>query len=327
MRRAFLSGATGFLGRHMVDVLLEDGWEVVALCRSRDKARGIAERGVEVREGSLGSADSIAAAIPEGVDAVFHMAADTSTWRGDREAQFATNVDGTRNMLEAAKKRGAGRFIHTSTTAVYGHHAGSKTEELRQLGGKSKVGYVKSKWLAEQLVKKAAGEGLSTILLNPGHILGAYDTHNWARMFLMIQAGTLPGIPPGSGSFANAREVARAHLEAVGKGGEGENYLLGGPHHQFLDVVKAISALLGTSCPKRATPKAVLVSYAWVGDLVSRFTRKPPRLSPEEAYFLCNDDRLDSTKAKEVLGYREVPLEKSLRESRDWLVENGLLGG
>ena len=257
---------------------------------------------------------------------MFHAGALPGIW-GSKRDFYQTNVEGTRHMLRAAKRRQAARFLHTSSTAVYGHHPGSKTEKHPQLGEHSKVGYVKSKWLSEQLVREAVAEGLSTVLLNPGHILGAYDTHNWARMFLMVEAGTLPGVPPGSGSFANAREVARAHLAAVEKGGEGENYLLGGPHHRFLEVVGVISELLGKSCPSRATPKGVLVPYAWLGDLLSRITRKPPRLSPEEAYFLCNDDHLDSSKAAEVLGYREVPLEESLRESREWLTARGLLGG
>ena len=171
----------------------------------------------------------------------------------------------------------------------------------------------------------AAREGMSTVILNPGHVLGAFDSHNWARMFLMVNDGTLPGVPPGSGSFANAREVARAHLAAVEWGSSGDNYLLGGPHHTFLEVVGEICQLLEKPCPRRATPKAVLVPYAHLGDLISRFTKKPPRLSPEEAYFLCNDDRLDSSKAVQTLGYREVPLEVSLSESLEWLVESGLL--
>jgi len=301
MKRAFISGATGFLGRHLTEVLLADDWQVTAFCRDPQKATALVEKGVEVRAGAIESAETIAEAMPEAVDAVFHMAANTSTWSGDRAAQFATNVDGTRNMLEAAVQRKAARFIHTSSTVVYGHHQGSKTEKNAQLGEHSKVGYVKSKWLAEQLVKKAAREGMSTVILNPGHVLGAYDTHNWARMFLMVNDGTLPGVPPGSGSFANAREVARAHLAAVEKGVSGENYLLGGPHHTFFEVVGEICKLLDKPCPRRATPKAVLVPFAYLGDLISRFTKKPPRLSPEEAYFLCNDDRLDSAKAVQAI--------------------------
>ena len=325
MRRAFLSGATGFLGQHMVDVLLEDDWQVTALCRDLSKAQPLVERGVDVRQGAIENEADVASAMSEGLDAVFHMAANTSTWRGDRERQFATNVDGTRNMLKAAAARGAQRFVHTSSTAVYGHHEGLKTEENAQLGSRSKVGYVKSKWLAEQLVKEAAAKGQSSVVLNPGHIIGAYDTHNWARMFFFVNQGKLPGIPPGGGSFANAREVAAGHLAAVERGDPGENYFLGGPRHSFLEVLTVIGQLLDKPIPKRTTPKALLLALGYLGDFVSRFTRKEPKISPEAAYFLCNDDYMDSTKAVRALDYKEVPVEDSLAQSLHWLRANGLL--
>ncbi len=309
----------------MVDVLLGADWQVTALCRDARKGRPLAERGVEVPQGSLESEAEILKAIPEGVDAVFHMAANTSTWRGDRERQFATNVGGTANILKAAAERGAQRFIHTSSTAVYGHHEGAKTEESAQLGSTARVGYVKSKWLAEQLVKEAASKGLPSVILNPGHIIGAYDTHNWARMFFLVNQGKLPGIPPGSGSFANAREVAAAHLAAVEKGKSGENYLLGGPHHSFFEVLTVIGKLLDKPIPKRTTPKSLLMVLAFGGDVLSRLTRREPRISPEAAYFLCNDDRMDSAKAVAALGYREIPVEDSLAECLEWLRVNGML--
>ena len=115
MRRAFLSGATGFLGQHMVDVLLEDDWQVTALCRDLSKEQPLVWRGVDVRQGAIENEADVVSAMSEGLDAVFHMAANTSTWRGDRERQFVTNVDGTRNMLKAAAARGAQRFVQVGS--------------------------------------------------------------------------------------------------------------------------------------------------------------------------------------------------------------------
>ena len=323
MPHAFLTGGTGFLGRNLAEVLSAAGWQVTALVRAGSKAGPLEELGVRAVEGALENAESLAAAMPKTPDVVFHVAADTSPWRGHRARQRQTNVVGTRNMLRAAKKRGAGRFIHTSTIAVYGHQQGRFDERAEKRGLGSWIGYVDSKSQAEAAVVEAHGGGLDAVILNPGHILGRYDSHNWARMFRMVRDDTLPGVPPGSGCFANVREVAKAHLKAAELGTSGENYFLGGPHETFLALIREIARILGHEPPDKTLPPIAIKTAARLKDLSSRLTGKPPDLTPEGAYFVCQDENFTSGKAKDQLDYRCCPIADSLEESYAWLKEVG----
>lgn len=325
MPHAFLTGGTGFVGRNLAEVLSEAGWRVTALVRPGSKAGHLEELGIETVEGRLEEAESLRAAMPEALDVVFHVAAVTSPWRGHRVRQWRTNVEGTRNMLRAAKEKAAGRFVHTSTIAVYGHQAGRFDESAEKHGRGSWIGYVNSKAHAEAAVLEAAQGGLDAVILNPGHILGRYDSHNWARMFRMVRDDTLPGVPPGAGCFANVREVAEAHLKAAEVGAKGENYLLGGPHESFLALVREIARILDIEPPEKTLPAIAIKTAARLKDLASRFTGKPPDLTPEGAYLVCQDENFSSAKAKGTLDYGYRPIADSLIESYAWLKETGRL--
>ena len=321
MPHAFLTGGTGFVGRNLAEVLSAAGWRVTALVRAGSRAGHLKELGIETVEARLEDTQSLRAVMPEGLDVVFHVAADTSPWRGHRARQWRTNVEGTRNMLQVAMEAGAGRFVHTSTIAVYGHQAGRFDERAEKHGLGSWIGYVNSKSHAEAAVLEAAQGGLDTVILNPGHILGRYDSHNWARMFRMVRDDTLPGVPPGAGCFANVREVAKAHLKAAEVGARGENYLLGGPHETFLAMVREIARILDMEPPDKTLSAIAIKTAARVKDLASRITGKPPDLTPEGAYFVCQDENFSSKKAKDQLGYRTRPITDSLIESYAWLKE------
>lgn len=321
-RRAFVTGGTGFIGRHLLDVLDEQGWHVTALHRSPARQPAVEADRLNPVMGDLTDPESVTAAMPEGLDAVFHVAADTSPWRGHRQRQAAVNVGGTEAVIAAARATGARRLVHVSTVAVWGHHPGPVVESLPQKGRDHWVGYVRTKFEAEQRVKGAAD--LSPVICNPGHVLGRYDNGNWGRLFRMIQDGSLPGVPPGGGSFANGRQVAEALVAAADKGAAGENYLLGGPHLSFAALAERIAGLLGKPAPK-PLPAVALKALGQINQAVSLITGRAPDVTPESAYFVCHDERIDSSKAIATLGYREIPVETSLRECFEWQIKAGHL--
>jgi nucleoside-diphosphate-sugar epimerase len=323
MPHAFLTGGTGFLGRNLAEVLSAAGWQVTALVRNLAKAEPLTALGLNIVEAGLDKPEILIAVMSEGVDVVFHVAADTSLWRGHRARQWRANVEGTRNMLRAAKEKGAGRFVHTSTIAVYGHQKEGFDETAEKRGLGSWIGYVNSKSHAEAAVLEAAADGLDAVVLNPGHILGRYDSHNWASMFRMVRDDTLPGVPPGAGSFANVSEVAKAHLRAAEVGASGKNYLLGGPHETFLAVIREIARILEIEPPEKTLPAWAIKTAARLKDLTSRITGKPPDLTPEGAYLVCQDENFSSRKAQDQLDYRTRPIADSLIESFAWLKEEG----
>lgn len=325
MPKAFVTGATGFIGLNLVEQLAEQGWDIVVFHRDGSDTAPLDRFDVEHTVGSLTSPETVGRAIRRGIDCVFHLAADTSNWRGHRKRQKAVNYFGTRAVVHAAQDAGVGRFVHVSTASVWSDRHGLVDETTPQTGRKSWVGYIRTKAMAEEFVRAECQRGLNAVICNPAHVLGRYDRSNWAGLFNLVANDTLPGVPPGGGCFANGREVARALIAAAERGRPGENYILAGPHARFVEVVGEIGRLVGKPTPDKATPAIAIKTMAAVNQLVAHVTRRRPAITPEAAYFLYHDEHLNCDKAVRELGYKTVPLATSLAESHAWLTEQGLL--
>ncbi|MBP8081175.1 MAG: NAD-dependent epimerase/dehydratase family protein [Arenimonas sp.] len=311
-----LTGASGFLGQHLLHELLATGAQVRALSRRVESDRALAALGAIPVRGDVTDPDSLRAAM-RGIETVFHAAADTNTWRPNNAAQTRTNVGGAANLLSAAKAEGVSGFVHTSSVSAYSHLVhGTLREDVVERGGESWINYERSKFLAEQAVR---GSGLPFLIFQPSHILGPGDTHNWSRLIRLVDLGKLPGVPPGSGAFADVREIARAQVRGWQAGKFGETYLLGGEHASFLELVSRIGQELGRKTPKRATPALALKAYAQAIYGLSLVTRKIPDITPEAAVFTCHDLVVDSGKAMADLGYRQTALGALLADTIAWM--------
>ena len=324
---AFVSGATGFVGLNLVEALLARGWRVLALHRAGSDLQYLRRLPAERVVGDVTDASSLRRALPPDVDAVFHVAGDTSQWSGANARQSRVNVDGTRNMVGAALERRARRFVHTSSISAYGQIRGRIDERAAQLGGVSPVNYQRSKYLAEQAVRAGIERGLDAVILNPAGILGPYDTRSWARLFFLVAEGRLPGVPPGRTSFCHVREVALAHIAAAERGRSGENYLLGGTDARYQELLREIGDALGKPIPARVTPGWALHAAARVAALWSRVTGRQPTLTPEAAAAVTRELTCDCTKAVHELGLRAVPLRDMVLDCARWLAAEGLLPG
>jgi dihydroflavonol-4-reductase len=325
LKTAFVTGATGFLGLNLVEQLCAAGWRVLVFHRSSSDLTRLRAFSVERASGNLHEADEVAAAMPQGVDAVFHLAANTTNWSRRAKEQIRDNVEGTRAVVEAALRRRAHRFVHTSTWNVYGLWQPELHEGCPQLGNRSKSSYDRTKWKAEQEVKAAVGRGLEAVVLNPAHILGRYDTHNWARLIRLACAGRLPAIPPGGGTFAHGAEVARAHIVAAERGRTGENYLLGGVDATFAEIVAIVGELSGRKMPRLRIPPFVSRALARANVMVAALTGRTPDYTPGDIMTVLGRGRIRSNKAADELGYRVVPLRDMVEDSYRWLEHNGLL--
>lgn len=321
-----LTGASGFLGGHVLARLLADRTPVSVLVRSREAGQALAARGMRVHSGSIEDRGAVDAALAGQLDCVIHTAADTSSWRGHAERQTRTNVEGTRNLIEAAVAAGVRRFVHVSSVSAFGRQEAVLREDSPRLGQQSWINYERTKAMAEELVLDADARGrIEAVVLNPAHILGPGDRHNWARLFMLIDQGKLPGAPPGSGAFADVREVAAAVLAAARLDRHGRQYLLGGNHASFLELVQAIAAELGRPAPKRALPASLLALHARLLGVVGSLRGREPSLTPEEVAFTCHHLRVDSSRAEAELGYRATPLTALVRDTCEWLREQGML--
>lgn len=326
MPTVFVTGGTGFLGGHLIRELRANGAQVRALSRNGDGDAALKALGAEPVRGALDDSASLERALDVEVDALFHAAADTNTWARRNAQQTATNVGGTRALVAAALARGVRLFLHTSSVSSFSHLVHETLrEDVPRRGGESWINYERNKFQAEEAVRAGMRNGLRAAIFYPAHILGPGDTRNWARLIQLIDQGRLPGAPPGSGAFADVRQVARAQVAAWRLGKAGESYLLGGEHAAFVDLIQRIGAKLGRKVPKRATPAFALRAYARVVELVANLRNREPSITPEAAMFTCHALRVDSAKAIRELDYRETPLDSLLDDTIAWMRGAGML--
>jgi dihydroflavonol-4-reductase len=327
LRTAFVTGGTGFLGRHVVEQLTALGWRVVALHRPTSEVKHLKAYGAELAVGSITDAKSLLRAMPEGCDAVFHVAGNTSLWSGDREQQTRENVDGTRYVVEAALAKKARRLVHTSTEGSWGEqHQEGFDETAKSNALESFINYERTKYLGELEVEKGVAKGLEACIMCPGHIVGKYDATQWARLITLVNTGKLPGVPPGKGTWAHAGQVAKAHVTAVDKGRSGERYLLGGTWATYLEMVTLIGRLTGKKVPTKTMPGWIIRVLGRVSQWGSYVTKRAPTVTPEIAAGTSRPPHLfKSDKAMRELGYEAVPLERMLGESYEWLKAEGLV--
>ncbi len=316
MSKILLTGATGFLGQHIQRELLAAGHQVKALSRSEQADVLLASQGAEPVRAELTDTDSLVRAA-NGVDAIFHTAADTNTWRVNNASQTRTNVGGIENLIAAAKANGVKQILHTSSVSAYSHLAhGVLREDVPQRGGESWINYERTKFLSEKAVRES---GFDFIIFQPSHILGPGDKQNWSRLICMIDQNKLPGAPPGAGAFADVREIAKAQVRAFQMGKYGESYLLGGQHASFLALVQQVGIKLNRKTPKKSIPPFALRLFAQIKYGLSLITRTQPDITPESATFTIHDLKVDSGKAKRELGYVETDLDTLLNDTIAWL--------
>ena len=326
MPSAFITGGTGFLGLHIVEQLRAAGWRVVALHRKSSNLKMLSRFEPELVVGSITDIESLRRGMPDGVDAVFHVAGNTSLWSGGNAEQNRDNIDGTRNVVEVALEKKAKRYVQTSSVSAWGHVEEIPFDETApQHGLESSINYDKSKYLGEREVDQGIAKGLHATIMNPGHIIGRYDSHNWSRMITLIAKEKLPGVPPGSGTFADAREVAKAHISSLEKGRVGERYLLGGVDATYLDMVRIVGELTGKKVPKKTLPLFAVRALGRVSQWGSYVTHRAPLVTPEIAEGAGRLHYFKSDKAIRELGYRAVPLEESLRDCYEWMKREGPL--
>jgi dihydroflavonol-4-reductase len=323
---AFVSGASGFVGSNLVRELHGQGWQVHILARPTSSLEEIEGVPLTVHLGDLADSSSVVAAMPENLDAVFHVAASTNFWSKNNVAQDRANIDGTRNMVEAAIGAKARRFIHTSSFATWGFQNTVLTEQSERTDTTDWINYVRSKYLAEEVVLGAVrGNRVDAVVLNPAHILGPGDHNNWSRMFRMVEQGKMIAAPPGSGNFSDVREIAKAHIEGFHRGRKGEKYLLGGEYAAFAELLRVTGEVLGKRVPGRPAPAWIIKTWARINVAVSVVTGRDPDITPESAAMILYHVACDSNKAQRELNYRFTPIRTLIEDTVHWMKEKGML--
>ena len=324
-RTAFVTGADGFVGLNLTKELLTHGWEVIALTLPDRSCPHLIELGPTIIKGNITDRTSLQKVFPQNADAVFHVAADTSLCSSCNKHQTLVNVIGTRNMVHVALQKKAGRFIHTSTVAVFGFHKDPIHEHTPSTVYNTDINYFISKAQAETEVFTGIKRGLDAVIINPANIIGPFDTKGWAQIFIKIKENQFSGIGNGGGSFCHVSEVVRIMREAVHKGKTGERYILGGVDASFHQLALSAQKVIGGKVPEKPVSALMMTFLAQVVFFFSALKGKEPFLTPEIVKLTTNWLRVESTKAQRELGYCHHSLEEMVRDSCQWLSSQNLL--
>jgi dihydroflavonol-4-reductase len=318
----FVTGATGLIGTHVVEHLVAEGHDVVALTRSRSNASHLPDE-VAVAEGDITEKGSMRDPMT-GADGVFHLAAWFYVGPGPRETETAEriNVEGTRNVLELMDELDVRKGVYTSTVGVYPGTGGRTVDESIDPERPTFAVYFRTKWEAHYDVAKPMMEdGLPLVIVQPGAVYGPHDkrygsTRGAFRDYLQED---LPAIPRRwTLSFDYAPDTARAHILAMEKGQPGEEYIVASEPRTMGDVFACAEEITGVPAPRTA-PDRLFWGLAKVMRGVERVTTPPEGLEAETMDFFAGRQYLvDNSKAKRELGIEHRPLKQGLREYLSW---------
>jgi dihydroflavonol-4-reductase len=322
LKSTLVTGATGFLGWHVARLLIERGHKVRALRRPSSVLR---ELDAEPVEGDLRDPASLERAVA-GCDRVFHVAADYRLWSRHSEELYQSNVEGTRNLLNAAQRAGIERVVYTSTVGCIGIPKGRPGDETEPADERSMAGhYKRSKWLAEQVAIQKAREGLPIVIVNPTAPVG---DHDWkptptGKIVLDFLRGRIPAFIDTGLNLVDARDVAEGHLLAAERGRSGERYILGAENLTLQQILARLASLTGKKAPTVRIPYAVALTTAVISTALSNVTGKQP-LAPLEGVRMARKKMFVShAKATRDLGFQPRPINDALLRAITWFRENG----
>ena len=326
--RALVTGATGFVGSAVARALLLAGWQVRALARKDSPVRNLQQLAVEIAAGDLADRPSLERALGD-CEALFHVAADYRLGARDPDQLYRTNVEGTRNILDASRAAGVARIVYTSSVATIGLPAdGSPGNEDTPVALADMIGhYKRSKYLAEQLVGEAARAGTAVVIVNPSTPIGPGDikpTHT-GQMVLDAASGRMPAYVDTGLNIVHVDDVAAGHLLAFHRGRPGERYILGGEDMTLREILGDIASLVGRKPPRIRLPRAALLPVAYVAEGYARVTGHSTRITVEGVRMARKRMFFSSQKAARELGYQWRAPSRAFEDAVLWLRGQGLL--
>jgi len=339
---AFVTGATGFLGSHVARVLAKQGAELRLLVRPTSDLRNLNDddlKNADRVEGDLRDAASISKAL-SGCDVAFHVAADYRLWVRDPDEMYRSNVEGTRSLLEAARKQGVRRVVYTSSVATMGFasnhawtsegarpHTSTVADEESPVSPADMIGhYKRSKFMAEEVAVEASRSGVNVVIVNPTTPVGERDIKPTptGRIVLDFLKRKFPAYVETGLNLVDATECARGHVQALEKGRSGERYILGGENLTLKQILDRLAAITGLKSPTLKLPYVFAFAAGVVDETVTGWLLgREPRATIDAVRMGRKMMFVSSAKAERELGWRMVPVDGALRRSVDWFRGNG----
>ena len=325
--RVFITGATGFVGSHVARCYADAGAQMRLLTRSTSRLDALQGIDAETVVGDLRRVEELRGALT-GCEALVHVAADYRLWVRDPQTMYASNVEGTRELLKLAREVGVQRVVYTSSVATMGFKMdGTIINEDTPVSLADMIGhYKRSKYLGEQEAIQAARAGQHVMILNPTTPIGPGDAKPTptGRIIVDFLNKNFPAYVDTGLNLVDVDEVARMHLTALERGTPGERYILGGENLTLKQILDRMSAITGLPSPTMKVPHAVAMAFAFFDENVTgRLLGKEPRATVEAVRMGRKMMFASSAKAERELGFKVQPIYSAMRAAIEWFVAHG----
>ena len=325
--KAFVTGSTGFLGSHVTRTLLDGGADLRLLVRPTSRLDNIADLNVERVVGDLRDLESLKRGMAD-CEVVFHVAADYRIWAPNGQELYDSNVEGTRNILQAAKECGIRRVVYTSSVATMGFgNNGRLTDESTPVTLSNMIGhYKRSKFMAERLVIEAASGGQDVVMVNPTTPIGERDIKPTPTGQIVVDflKRKFPAYVDTGLNLVDVHDCADGHMLALEKARPGERYILGGDNLTLKQILDKLAAITGLPSPKIELPYAVAYATGVVDTLVTgKIRKREPRVTLDAVRMGRKKMFVSSAKSERELGWRPGPADDALRRAVEWFRANG----
>jgi dihydroflavonol-4-reductase len=318
--KTLVTGASGFVGWHLVQALLRRGDEVRCLVRSASRPL-LDGQPVEIVPGDLTDTESVRRAV-RGIEVVYHCAADYRLYVPDPAAMYAANVEGTRLVLDAAAEAGARRIVYTSTVGALGTTAdGMPADETTPVRLSDMIGhYKRSKFMAERVAEEKARLGAPIVIVNPSTPVGERDIKPTAtgRFILDFINGRIPAYVDTGLNLVDVRDVAAGHVAAMERGRVGEKYILGHRDMPLVEILGTLASISGRPAPRVRVPHWLPLTVAAIDTRLARMRRTAPRFEVDAVRLSRKKMYFSPAKAVRELGLPQTPIEEPLRRAVEW---------
>jgi len=325
--KCFVTGSTGFLGSHVARKLLAEGAELRLLVRANSRTDNIAELPAERVVGDLRDVESLRRGM-SGCEVVFHVAADYRLWAIDGQQLYQSNVEGTRNILQATRDSHVRRVVYTSSVATMGFgNNGRVTDESTPVALEDMIGdYKRSKFMAERLVIETARSGQDVVMVNPTTPIGERDIKPTPTGQIVVDflKRKFPAYVDTGLNLVDVEDCANGHLLAAEKATPGERYILGGENLTLKQILDKLASITGLPSPSIRLPYVVAYATGVVDTLVTgKLRQREPRVTLDSVRMGRKKMFVTSAKAERELGWNPGPVDGALRRAVEWFRANG----
>ena len=326
--KIFITGATGYIGNKLAKRLAVEGHTIHALCRSKQKSSLLDHENIKLFEGDITNTASIIEAM-RNCEQVYHLAAYARVWAKDQSTFYRLNVEGTKNVLDAARELGINNIVVTSTAGVLGPSKERPIKEDDERIGDTLNEYEETKTQAEVICREYCNKySMQIVMVNPPRVYGPgveSESNAVTRLIKLYVRGKwriLPGDGKRTGSYVHVDDVVSGHILAMQKGRNGERYILSGVNASYIEFFDVLARVTGKKVNLFRLPVWMMTIAGYCMMVYTKITGRPPLLTPRWIKKYLYDWSLNCEKAQRELGYTYRSLEQGLQETVEWVKQN-----